>query len=482
MGALGAMSQTNPGVNLPGSAQLTALAGNNAGTNNSGSPTLQNLANSNAGANNPFAGKLQSLSSSNQAMSQPGTGTMASLMGTNYGLANPGTSPLEQYAGGGNLLQNNALVQGAMNSALSTALPQIESQFVNGNGMTNPASEYAASQGAMTAIAPLALQAAQQEEQNQLGAAGQLSQNTLTGAGQQGQLSTALANLGLGGAQLQGGLASNLYSGFLTGAQQQQGAAQDIAANSLAGAQLQQQAAATQNADALQGAGLQQGAATNLANLGLSGVGAQTTAANSLANLGLSGAQIQGSLAGAAANLGLGGTQLQSGAANNLLNSYLGAGSALNSGALEGGNLQASAAQGISQPYQQTLGNMVQGNALAPSTQQMAYTDPQALMGAGTAEQLQQQQQINAAMQQFNYYQQLPYQQLNQYLSSIQGNYGNQTTQPYFQNQGANTLSGMLSGGLLASSLYNNYNNSSNSIPSSVFVGPQLAGTNTGGY
>jgi hypothetical protein len=64
------------------------------------------------------------------------------------------------------------------------------------------------------------------------------------------------------------------------------------------------------------------------------------------------------------------------------------------------------------------------------------------------------QQQLNDQINRYNYYQTLPYQQLNQYLSSVGGNYGGTTTgstsSPYYINQGANALSGALGVGSLA--------------------------------
>jgi hypothetical protein len=60
---------------------------------------------------------------------------------------------------------------------------------------------------------------------------------------------------------------------------------------------------------------------------------------------------------------------------------------------------------------------------------------------------------LGADVNKFNYYQNLPYQQLQSYLNSIGGNYGQAQTQntasPYYVNQGANLLSGALGIGAL---------------------------------
>lgn len=85
------------------------------------------------------------------------------------------------------------------------------------------------------------------------------------------------------------------------------------------------------------------------------------------------------------------------------------------------------------QNYQDTLGKMVQGEALAPQTQQLPFQQLQQEFGAGQTQQGQTQQQLD-----------LPFTQLQSYLSSLQGSYGSETTQPYFQNSAAGALGGLM--------------------------------------
>ncbi len=98
--------------------------------------------------------------------------------------------------------------------------------------------------------------------------------------------------------------------------------------------------------------------------------------------------------------------------------------------------------------YQQNMDNMLKTAALAPQTQALSYFAPGQMFNAGQAQQQQQQQGINADTNKWNYYQQLPYQQLQNFLGSVTGNYGGTTTQkdPYSINPLAAT--GSLIGGL----------------------------------
>ncbi len=113
---------------------------------------------------------------------------------------------------------------------------------------------------------------------------------------------------------------------------------------------------------------------------------------------------------------------------------------------------QQQAAQNIGGFYQQSLGDMLQGLGAAPSVQQMPYFDLNQLWNAGTAEQQQQQAQTNADIARWNYGQQLPYSQLQQYMGTIGGTgYGgtSQTTTPYYQNAFGNAAGLGLGGALL---------------------------------
>lgn len=103
------------------------------------------------------------------------------------------------------------------------------------------------------------------------------------------------------------------------------------------------------------------------------------------------------------------------------------------------------------QNYNDQINNQLKGVALAPQTQALNYQNVAALGDAGSQLQQQNQANINADVQKWNYNQQLPLQMFNQYANSVQGGYGSTNTlnQPYYQNQMANGLGGALGGGLL---------------------------------
>ena len=60
---------------------------------------------------------------------------------------------------------------------------------------------------------------------------------------------------------------------------------------------------------------------------------------------------------------------------------------------------------------------------------------------------------LNAAVQNWNYNQTLPWQNLNEMIAQISGNYGGTTsqTQPFYENTGANIGSGALGGAAIGS-------------------------------
>jgi len=92
-----------------------------------------------------------------------------------------------------------------------------------------------------------------------------------------------------------------------------------------------------------------------------------------------------------------------------------------------------------------------------------AMTAGQNLLGIGNQVQQEAQKQIDANMQKYNYYQQLPYQQLQQYEQFLQGvNPGSQQTSPYFTNPTANTLNTALA----IQQLYKGYQGKGGSTPS----------------
>jgi len=94
------------------------------------------------------------------------------------------------------------------------------------------------------------------------------------------------------------------------------------------------------------------------------------------------------------------------------------------------------------QNYNNERGNMMQADAQAPTLANQDYTDIGQLASVGDARQQLAQQNINAAVDRYNYNQNLPYNTLANYMKMIQGNYGSsstQTTQNY-----ANPIAGAL--------------------------------------
>lgn len=94
------------------------------------------------------------------------------------------------------------------------------------------------------------------------------------------------------------------------------------------------------------------------------------------------------------------------------------------------------------QNYDNERGNMLRADALAPSLASQDYTDIGQLASAGDAQRQLAQQGINAAVDRYNYNQNLPYNTLANYMRMVQGQYGSsstQTTQNY-----ANPITGAL--------------------------------------
>ena len=111
---------------------------------------------------------------------------------------------------------------------------------------------------------------------------------------------------------------------------------------------------------------------------------------------------------------------------------------ALGLGQLGQGNLQAqiAGAQGLSGNYNTAVGNQLSGIGQAQNLNQQYMGGLGTAAEAGGELQNQSQAQINDAIQRYNYNQQLPYSNLNNYMNLIQGNYGgtSATSQPYFNN------------------------------------------------
>ncbi len=106
------------------------------------------------------------------------------------------------------------------------------------------------------------------------------------------------------------------------------------------------------------------------------------------------------------------------------------------------------------QNYSDQLSNQLKALALAPQTAGLDFQDIAALGDAGSQLQNQAQQQLNDQIARFNFQQQLPYEQLNNYANLVQGGYGSTSTltQPYFANQGSGLGAGLLGAGILGGS------------------------------
>lgn len=96
------------------------------------------------------------------------------------------------------------------------------------------------------------------------------------------------------------------------------------------------------------------------------------------------------------------------------------------------------------QNYQNDQSNMLKADALAPQTQGLQYTDYTQGLGAGQTQQQQQQAQDTNSMNAYNFNQQAPYQQLQNYLGAVSGNYGSQSTSQASSNP-LTSIFGMLS-------------------------------------
>ena len=110
--------------------------------------------------------------------------------------------------------------------------------------------------------------------------------------------------------------------------------------------------------------------------------------------------------------------------------------------------IQNNAAQQAANNLATQQGRQLQGAALAPGFDQALMGNIGTSLGAAGLEQQNQQNITNADVNRWNYYNNLPYQQLGNFANLIGGNYGGTSTlsQPYFQNGGANAMSGALGG------------------------------------
>ena len=112
---------------------------------------------------------------------------------------------------------------------------------------------------------------------------------------------------------------------------------------------------------------------------------------------------------------------------------------------------QLGAAGGVGTAQEQALQRQLQAASAAPSIYAQQYLPSQALGQVGAQQEAISGQALQEQMARYNFQQQLPYQQLSGYLSSVygspMGSYGTQTTTaPTYNNTTTNALTGALAG------------------------------------
>src|SRR6266700_687801 len=158
---------------------------------------LTNLINQGYG----IQGQAESVTNANTGLatggylnSNPSQSIFGSIAGSNPGLGIQGSETLRDYASGKYLDAGNPYSSGLAQSVLASTVPSIQSQFINGGGLSGPNAAYATSQGATAALAPIAYNQFTQEQQLQQQAANQLGSQSLAGTGLQLQGATGLSD------------------------------------------------------------------------------------------------------------------------------------------------------------------------------------------------------------------------------------------------------------------------------------------------
>ena len=120
------------------------------------------------------------------------------------------------------------------------------------------------------------------------------------------------------------------------------------------------------------------------------------------------------------------------------------------------GQRRQAAAGGLETAWAGNTNDMLRALALAPQTDALSFAPYDRQLAAGGMHQQWQQQALNEAVQRWNFQQELPYQQLNNFIGAVTGNYGvtSQLTQPYFNPPGQSPLSTIGQGIGVASSLF----------------------------
>ena len=121
--------------------------------------------------------------------------------------------------------------------------------------------------------------------------------------------------------------------------------------------------------------------------------------------------------------------------------------------AISGYTAQGATADLTSDAYNAGIDQQLAAIGLAPDTQKMPYTDLAQLYTAGDLERTENQNILDEDVARWNWEEELPYEELNQLIGAITGNYGGSTTltQPYFDNSTSSTLGTAASAASLAS-------------------------------
>ena len=418
------------GMQVAGQSQLQNLYGQSGQV---GTPSIYGQV---AGGQMPVAGQSQLQGLYGQAGAQPGQQVFGQAAGGQFG--NMATGQLANIAGG-SFLNANPYQQQMMQAATrpleqqfaQQVLPGISSLYSKSGRLGSGSMERAlgtATESFGRALGDVTSNLAgsqfQQERQLQQQALGQLAgvsaqdiQTRLAGAGALEQAQRAATSQ-------QAGIA-----GQLAGLSQQ-----DIA-NRLA-------AAGSMEASQRAGISQQAGLAGQLA--GLSAQDIQTRLAGAG---GLQQAQAQG-IAQQSGLLGQIGGFTQQDIANRL------AGATGLQGAQQAAlGTQLQAASGVSSAQSTDLARQLQASLAAPQIFGQQFLPSQALGQVGAQQEAIAAQPLQEQLSRFQFGQQLPYQQLQGYLSSVygspMGSYGTQTQQtPLYNNTTTNALTGALAGGL----------------------------------
>jgi hypothetical protein len=106
------------------------------------------------------------------------------------------------------------------------------------------------------------------------------------------------------------------------------------------------------------------------------------------------------------------------------------------------GDLRMSAGNALNAGFTSNMNDMMRAIALAPQTDALSYSPEQRKLEAANLNQQWEQQALNEGVSRWNFAEELPYQQLNNFIGAVTGNYGGNSvlTQPYFKPPGQSPL------------------------------------------